>query len=327
MKAYVTGATGCVGRNLVDELLKDKWDVIVLHRESSDLSRLKGCNVRFQPVDLYDLESVKRVLSESADAIFHVAGNVSHWPLEREQQYKDNVITTQNLVNAALEKPIGRFIFCSTGATGGGQENYSIAKTPEEADKIKNNYIRTKRLAEIVIEKAIDNGLNAIILKPIIIIGRYDYGNYSKIFKYLKTKRIKLCFPGNLSFCHAGDVARAHIQAYERGKKGEVYYLTGEYTSWYDVFCRIARLVGISPPLKPLPLWLYYVISFGMLQVSYITRKEPELTPDLITLVNCNNDFFEMEKRKSTETLGYSSRPLDVALKDCYDWLIAEGGI
>ncbi len=78
MKAYLTGGTGCVGRNLLDELLKNNWEVIVLHRRSSDLSKLDGCDVEFREVDLHWGHSVVKAISEPADALFHTAGNVSY---------------------------------------------------------------------------------------------------------------------------------------------------------------------------------------------------------------------------------------------------------
>ncbi len=148
---YVTGATGCVGRNLVDELIIDNWDIVVLHRKSSDLSRLKGCKVSFQEVDLCNVDSVRNSIAHNADAIFHVAGNTSHWDKEADQQWKDNVLTTRNLVQAALENKTKRLIFTSTGATNPHQW------TDERmALKIKEGYIRTKRLAELEVFKGIE---------------------------------------------------------------------------------------------------------------------------------------------------------------------------
>src|SRR3954451_24410785 len=117
MIGYVTGATGCIGRNLVNELVRDGWDVVVLHRQSSDLSRLEGCPVRFQEVDLYDPARTREGLQRGADAVFHVAGNTSHWAREAGRQWRDNVLATRNLVDAAVARRVKKFVFTSTGAT------------------------------------------------------------------------------------------------------------------------------------------------------------------------------------------------------------------
>src|SRR5258708_26423446 len=232
---YVTGATGCVGRNLVDELLQSGgWDVVVLHRKSSDLSRLKGCDVRFREVDLYDAASTRASIQPDVDAIFHVAGNTSHWAREADQQWKDNVLVTRNLVEAALASRVQKFIFTSTGATlpyQGADERLTM--------EITDGYVRTKRLAELEIYKAMPRGLFAVLLHPIIVIGPYDYNNYAQIFSALRSGKIKAAFPGRIAFCHAADVARAHIQAFEQGRPFESCVLRGTYTALRDAFQRI----------------------------------------------------------------------------------------
>lgn len=316
---YVTGATGCIGRNLVEQLLLDSWNVVVLHRKSSDLSRLNGCAVTFREVDLHDALATDRCISEPLDAIFHVAANVSHWSKQREVQWKDNVLATRNLVHAALNRDVKRFIFTSTGATlsyQGADETLS--------QKIKCNYTKTKRLAELELSKGMQQGLDAVILHPIIVLGRYDYNNYAAIFSQARAGRLKFAFPGRIAFCHAVDVARAHIQAFEKGRSQESYVLGGTYTSWLDTFQRIARLVGATTPKQAAPAWLLYAAARVIALGSNFTGRAPGLTPELVELLQDAPDVSFSERRKTKEQLGYESKSLDVMLQDCYEWLCLE---
>lgn len=316
---YVTGATGCVGRNLIDELIIDNWDIVVLHRKSSDLSRLKECKVRFQEVDLFDLDCVCQSIAPKADAIFHVAGNTSHWDKEADQQWKDNVLTTRNLVQSALKNKTKRFIFTSTGATNPHQwtdERMTL--------KIKEGYIRTKRLAELEVFKGIENGLDAVIVKPIIVIGAYDINSYSQIFTMLKSNPIKIIFPGKIAFCHARSVAQAHIQAFKKGRTAESYVLGGTFTTWLDLAQRICKLLKVDLPQKSTSFPVLMAFSFGMLLTSMITNKKPALTPHLIRLLHDAADVTYYEKQKTHIELGYESSSLDVMIKDCYDWMVKE---
>src|SRR5215472_6735018 len=155
--AYVTGGTGCVGRNIINELLRDQWTVIAIHRKSSDLSRLAGLNIELREVDIHDFNSVKSSIPEGTDAVFHAAANVSHWPLQEKEQWKDNVLGTRNLVRAAIEKKVGRFIFTSTAATA---EYEGCAQS--EAARIPSQYVRTKWLAELEVEDGVARGLHAV---------------------------------------------------------------------------------------------------------------------------------------------------------------------
>jgi nucleoside-diphosphate-sugar epimerase len=317
---YLTGATGCVGRNLVEELLRADWDVIVLHRKFSDLSRLQGCRVRFQEVDLHDPESTLNSLWSEADALFHVAGNTSHWAREARQQWKDNVLATRNLVEAALARRIKRFVLTSTGATlpyQGADERLAM--------RIKVGYVRTKLLAELEVYKAMPRGLDAVVLHPTIVMGAHDYNSYAQLFSWLKSGFIKAAFPGRIAFCHAADVARAHVQAFERGRPFERYVLGGEYTTWLDAFQRIARRIGCKPPKRVLSRVELKVASLAMSAASLVTGRKPMITRDLVALVNDAPDVSFSDKRKAIEDLGYESKPLDTMIDDCYNWLVQEG--
>lgn len=316
--AVMTGATGFLGRNIVDALLKDNWNVIALHRKTSDLSKLKGCSVVFKEADLHNYESVLAAIPENIEAIFHVAGNTSHWSREAEMQWKDNVLATRNLVKSALVKKTKRFIFTSTGATNDFQNTDEI-----RAQKIKNGYIRTKRLSELEVYNGIEQGLDAVILKPIIIIGKYDYSSYSKIFIDMKNNKLKLALPGKIAFCHAEDIALAHLKAYEKGRNCEHYVLGGVYTSWYNLFFEVTKILGVSKPIvvPQFPLLIFsYILNF----ISYFTGKAPLVTPDLVVLLRDTSDVTYYEARKAREDLGYKSRSFTEIVRSCYNWMKEE---
>ena len=320
--AYVTGATGCVGRNLVDVLLHAGWSVTVLHRPSSDLSRLDGCDVSFQPVDLYSLESVRNAIPEGVDALFHPAGNVSHWSADADRQWKDNVLATRNLVEAALEKRVGRFIFTSTGAVMLYGEVDEAA-----AQNIKQGYIRTKRLSELEVIKGIERGLDAVVMRPIIVVGKYDYNNYAHIFRLIKYKRLRIAIPGKIAFCHAADVAKAHLSAYENGRCGERYMLAGPYASWRDFFQEAADCMGVKAHIRAVPKPIFAAMAYIQEFIARFTHKEPELTSDVVFLLQEVPESFFDAQRLSERELGYSSASLPAMIKDCYDWLAATGRI
>jgi nucleoside-diphosphate-sugar epimerase len=186
----VPGATGCIGRNLVDQLVVDGWDVVVLHRRSSDLSRLKGCRVRFREVDLYDPVSAREGIPRGADALFHAATDTSHRARDAAVQWKDNVLATRNLVDAAVARGVKRFVLTSTGATLGCQ-----GADEREVQRVRNGYVRTKRLAELEVSKAMGRGLDAVVLHPIIVVGPYDYNGYAQLFSGRKSGKIKAAPP------------------------------------------------------------------------------------------------------------------------------------
>ena len=61
-RAFLTGATGFVGANLVRELLDRGWDVTGTHRPNSNLFRLRGLDVRLHLADIADRESLEAAI-------------------------------------------------------------------------------------------------------------------------------------------------------------------------------------------------------------------------------------------------------------------------
>jgi nucleoside-diphosphate-sugar epimerase len=305
----------------VNELLIDGWHVIALHRASSKISRLKGLDITTRECDLHDPASVQAAVPDGADAIFHVAANTSHWRLEAAEQWRDNVLATRNLVATAISKHVGRFVYTSTGATFPYRHLHSV----EEAMRIPNQYVRTKRLSELEVGSGMDAGLDAVFTQPAIVVGPYDYNSYSQIFTSLQAGTMPGVLPGSIEFCHARDVARAHVTAFERGRRGESYVLGGPYASWLEVCQKIARLVGAKPPRWQTPLWVLYAIAYPAEWGSYWTRRRPLLTPQLVHLLKPGGRTPPEVARKSRDELGYVSPSIDTMLRDCYEWLVQEG--
>jgi nucleoside-diphosphate-sugar epimerase len=226
------------------------------------------------------------------------------------------------LVTAALEKKVKKFVFTSTGAT----LPYQLFDE-KNAHEINQNYIRTKRLAEIAVYKGADLGLDAVILQPIIVIGPYDYNSYSQIFTAIKSGKIKLALPGRIAFCHARDVARAHVQAFYKGRCHESYVLAGPYTTWLECFREIASVVGVKPPAKTASIRSLMIMGKLMAFASRFTGRPPLMSPDLVRLLRDYGDFSHSERRKAREILGYESSSLNEMIHDCHAWLMKENRI
>jgi nucleoside-diphosphate-sugar epimerase len=98
--AFVTGATGCVGLNLVEALLAQGWRVIALHRRDSDLKYLRRLPAERAVGDVTDAHSVRRAMPQGVDAVFHVAGDTGLWSRNNAAQDRINVDGTRNVVGA-----------------------------------------------------------------------------------------------------------------------------------------------------------------------------------------------------------------------------------
>ena len=239
--AFVTGANGFLGLNLVEELLAQDWRVIALHRAGSDIRYLQRMPAERAGGDVTDRDSLLRALPGGVDAVFHVAGDTGLWSRNNAQQDRVNVEGTRNMVAAAMARGAKRFLHTSTVSAYGLQRG-RIDESAQQLGRISPvNYQRSKFLAEEEVRAGIARGLDAVILNPGAIMGAYDTHNYARVTMLVVAGTLPGVPPGSLPFCHVREVAKAHIAAFERGRKGENYLLGGA----------MSHLTGREPRLTP----------------------------------------------------------------------------
>ena len=118
MRAFVTGATGFIGGNLVRMLLADGYNVRTLARPHSDQQNLTGLPVEIATGDLDDRRQLAEQI-EGCDVVFHVAAHYSLWVRDAAAIYRANVTGTENLLAAARQARIKRFVHTSSVAALG----------------------------------------------------------------------------------------------------------------------------------------------------------------------------------------------------------------
>jgi dihydroflavonol-4-reductase len=320
--AFVTGATGFVGLNLVRELVEQGWEVTALHRPTSDLKYLRRFDVTLRVGTLEDEEALERAIPPAVDAVFHVAASLSFWGRRRAEQQRTNVEGTRNVVRVALAQRAKRFVHTSSVAAFWSPGSHITEETASTAATAKSGYIRTKYLAEQEVRTGIAAGLDAVILNPVNIIGPYDVHGWGRALRMVAQGRLPGIPPGSASFCHSAEVARAQVASVERGRAGHNYLLAGVDASFLELFQCIGRLLGRSVPSRPLPAFLIKTVGTVMDLGGYVTGREPEITRELAAAM-CEK--FTCSSDKAERELGYRPRTMEEMVRDCRDWLVREG--
>ncbi len=320
--AFVTGGTGFLGINLIKQLVADGWDVTALHRPTSNLTHLKDIDIKFKMGCISDIDSLENVIPMNVDAVFHAAANTNFWSLKNNIQTKDNVDGTRNMVSAALKREAKRFIHTSSLAAYGLHDEPITEETISTAARSRVNYIRTKWLAEREVRAGIERGLDAVILNPCNIIGPYDYNNWSQLFIMINLNKIPGVPPGAGTFCHVHEVAKAHITAFEKAQCGSNYILGGTDATYGEMAHIIAKLLGKQKSPGTIPAFVLQIVGRSALWVSYVTRKEPSITPEKVCIVT---NWNVARSDKAEKELGYKTVPLKPMLEECYSWMRTEG--
>ncbi|HEY7610231.1 MAG TPA: NAD-dependent epimerase/dehydratase family protein [Alphaproteobacteria bacterium] len=320
--AFVTGATGFLGLNLVEQLSERGWVVVAYHRPTSDTARLTHFPVRLAEGDIADFDAVANAMPQGADAVFHLAANTSVWSRRNVEQTRDNVDGTKAVIAAARAKAVKRVIHVSSWSAYGLEHPTIHESTSQSGQFSKVNYVRSKALAEQEMKRAAAEGLPAVIVNPAHILGRYDVKGWGRMFALVANRKLPGIPPGSGSFCHAEAVARAMIAAVERGRVGHNYLLGGCDANFADVIRFIGDLVGQPVTKRTLTPFSIRVVARFKALVAVFTGREPDLTPQAAELILAHP---RIVSTKARDELGYQPTSLRLMLDDAYRWLKGEG--
>lgn len=318
--AFVTGATGFLGTNLVRQLAAQGVEVHALKRETSDIRELDDLPVHWHIGDITDRASLRAACPDNVDAFFHVAADTSMWKRKNRQQNLINLDGTDNAIAVALASNAGRFIHTSSIAAYGVHDDTITEHSEQRGKHSFCNYYRTKHLAEQAVKDAVKtHELDAVILNPCHLVGAPDQHNWSQMIRMVQEQKLPGVPPGLGSFCDIREIARAHITAAERGRRGENYILSGVDLSFVDFIAEIGRLVNRPTPDKATPEWLLKLAGQLAVLWANVSRREPDLTPEKALIV-C--DQLKVSSAKAQQELGYRADiDLRQSLQDCYEWM------
>ena len=269
MKVAVTGATGFVGRFVVNELIRRGHGVVVLARNADAARSRFNRPVLAVEGDLFDPPSLDRTFS-GADAVVHLVGIIH----EKEGHSFDEVHRegTENVAAAAKRSGVARLLHMS--AMGAG------ADAPSE-------YGRTKAAGEEAVRRS---GLDATIFRPSIIFGPGD-GFATLLARIVRASPfvVPVIGPGTVRFMPVSvrEVSRIYGDALEKPETaGRAFEVGGPETLDLNAIYReIASALGRpGKRLVHLPLWYGRILAAAM-----SVLRQPPLTRDQLRSLSRDN--------------------------------------
>lgn len=313
-KVFVTGAGGFLGINLVRELVKESYQIKAMIRK---IENYKGIlHPRIQLVEGDAMDFPYNLLADCAYVI-HVAGATTP-NLSFADYYKGNVETTMNVLQAALENNVKRFVFVSTANTIGYADDNGpgTEDRPMRQPYDKSSYAMSKLKAEEYLLQFCDR-IDVVIANPTFMIGAYDFKPTSgRIILNGLGKKLIFHPPGGRNFVHVEDVARGLVRCLRFGKNGEKYLLAGENLSFRDFYKRLCTLSGTSPMLVEMPkIFLSFLGFLGDLLIQ-LHFKTILSSAGIRTFTIFN--FYS--NQKSIRELKMQYQPIEKAIADAVEF-------
>jgi UDP-glucose 4-epimerase len=254
-RVLVTGGAGFVGSHLADRLLVEGAQVTILDDFSTGWRQFVPAGARLVEADLLEPGSATRAL-EGCDFVFHLAANadIKDNLLEPRRCIDQNVVATQNLLEAMRAAGVREVAFASTGSVYG---DATVVPTPEDAPfPIQTSLYATSKLAAegLLSSYALGYGFRAWIFRFVSLLGpRYTHGHVIDFWRKLRRDPARLDVLGDgqqkKSYLHVGDCVSGMLLAIARAREPINLFNLGHH-EWLEVNESIAIItatLGVNP--------------------------------------------------------------------------------
>ena len=326
--AFVTGATGLLGNNLVRELVCRGYAVKALVRSwakgQQQFAGLAG--VELVLGDMADVSAFAGKL-QGCDVVFHTAAffrdnykGGSHW----QELKRINVDGTELLIEQAYGAGIRRFVQTSSIGVLNGEPGVPIDETCLRELGDADDYYRSKILADQAVLRFLARhpDMHASLVLPGWMWGPADIGPTSSGQFVNDVVRGKLpgLVPGSFSVVDARDVAQAHIAAALRGKRGERYLAAGRHMTMRQLVPLLGKIAHVKTPTRELPLPLLYTLAAVQEIYARISGRPILLSLATVRLMVKEAGRTHFDHAKSERELALKFRPFEQTVADTLTW-------
>lgn len=317
----ITGATGFVGRHVVERLL-DESDVRLrcLVRRSSDTSQLRAHPDRIDMVrgDVYRRETLTPLV-EGAWGVVHLAGYRDFWSRRRSLYYDLNVVGAENVFLAALDAGAEKVVHVSTPLAYGIPNEIPFDEDTKPGSH-PSDYARSKHLADEMAWKLHDqSGLPLTVVHLAAVIGAGDPSPTMEVRRAVEEKLPALVGAETIyTYVYVRDAAEAIARALLLPQSlGRRYLIGTERATTREYFSMIGELADVRIPRFDLPEAALLPLARALGRVASWTGRRPGLPVDVLQTTAAGSLIFDGSRAK--EELGMSYTPLREALREAVE--------
>ncbi len=308
----VTGASGLLGRHLVDNLVAGGHSVKVIVRRE-DVRFPAGASVHV--ADVLDPIGLSQAL-KGATAVIHAAGLVSFNPRRRDEIFAVNVEGTRNVVNGCLEVSVPVLVHISSVSALGRKPGEPVTESDPWTGMFQNDYSRSKYLAELEAFRGGEEGLNVSVVNPSVILsGDPVHRSSGSLFDYVWRER-PFYTSGTLNYVDVRDVADAVDKLIRAPRPGERFILSGGSVPYKSFFENVASHWKKRTPSVRIPSVVVRAVGLAEEMRGWFTGREPLVTRHSAAMTVRN---FKYDTAKARKELGLVFRELDDTLAWCCD--------
>ena len=250
---------------------------------------------------------------DGIEVVVHCAAQMGSGGGGLAARLESHIDGTRNMLKAATAAGARRFLYTSSVAAL-GLPKHAPASTDDgiqpldethewQGDPSRWAYGHAKHQAEQLVRRAAQQGIEAIVLNPALVIGPGDRNRVSNgLIWHMLHGRVPPLVPGGLNVVDIRDVTDGFLAALDRGRSAQRYILCGENRTLSDVIRTTAQVIGRRPPRLRVPLRVARTAGGMAAGLGAILRLRRTL--DLLRMAGL---YFYYDGSKARSELGLGS--------------------
>lgn len=299
-RVLVTGATGFLGKYLVEELINNGYEVVAQGRKENILNNLKEqYKVNILKCSLNEIKNIDM----NIDCVIHAAALSTVWG-KWQDFYDSNVLGTENVIKFCLKNNVRRLIYVSSPSVYSAKfDRFNIKEEDFDKNNKLNFYIKSKILAENLINKIDNQKLETVIMRPRGLFGIGDTSIVPRLINANSKIGIPLFNDGKnvVDITCVENVAYSLRLAMEKEEaNGNIYNITnGDPTEFKNILDKLFTELGERANYRKMNINLMYFVA-SVIELFYkLFRiyKEPMITKYTIATLGYSQSL-NIEKAK-----------------------------
>ncbi|MBS0210719.1 MAG: NAD-dependent epimerase/dehydratase family protein [Planctomycetes bacterium] len=304
MLTLVTGATGFLGRYIVEQLVSRGDRVRGLMRR--DDPQLAALGVEQCLGDVRDAHSVEQACA-GVDLVFHTAAIAGIWGRWTDF-YQTNIRGTEHVLSGCRRHNVPRLVFTSSpSVTFDGGDQSGIDESAPYPTRWLAHYPHTKALAEQAVLTANSPTLSTCALRPHLIWGPRDRHLVPRLIERARAGQLRRIGAGNnvIDMIYVENAARAHLQAADAlipasRVAGQAYFLSqGSPVNCWGWINELLALAGLPPVRRSVPVGVAYAAGALLEAIAKLTgsTSEPRMTR-FLALQLARDHYFALDRAR-----------------------------
>jgi len=325
----VTGGTGLVGSHLLFNLVSTNDNVRATYRREKTLKRVKHVfsyfsadaeslfnKIEWIEADINNIPKLQTAF-KNITHVYHCAAFVSFEPNKYKVLRKINIEGTANIVNLSISHKIKKLCYVSSiAAIGHNTDPKQLIdeETPWNPEDDNSVYAITKYGAELEVWRGTQEGLDAVIVNPGIILGAgyWHGGSSGNLFRKIYGG-MRYYVNGVTGYVDVWDVIKAMHQLMDSDTKNESFILVSENLTFKDFQFKTAQVLNVKPPKKEAKKWLLAIAW----RLDWLSHKllgnrrslSKQTAKSAISVAKYDNT-------KLKNTLNFKFKPIDRSIED-----------